>query len=310
MRLGGSQARMPAGRTGWSRGFSARPWNVARQLLEAEKAEEAHELLSEGIQKELKTFQTSRSWALPQMLLELSKAFLKLNEPQDALTALEHSVALFEDNFTNSLAEEDGAETHARYVEALLHLAKLLFVSGQGNPEHLWKKAISHAMKHEGRDSYNVLVATVGLAEFSLEQLRLEDADRFTAAAAELARQLEPTREVRERLVEAVVMQGLARVQRQDTDGGMRFFLQAMSEIEAIEVAAGGLDTWTRSAYQNLYRNIDHIFKTTSDEEKAKGELPQFISLALDSCFFACKSGHFEEVELHAPEDEDKNVIS
>jgi hypothetical protein len=270
-------ARMPAL---WARGFSAaatRPWNVARQLLEAEKAEEAHELLSEEMQKELKDFQTKRSWAVPLMLLELSKTFLKLSEAQDALTALEHCVTLFEEGFAESLAEDDSAEIHGRYVEALLHLAKLLFVSGQGNPEHMWKKAISHAMKHEGRDSYHTLVATVGLAEFSLEQLRLEDADRFSAAAAELARQLQPTRAVRERLVEAVAMQGLSRVQRQDTDGGMRFFLQAMSEIEAIEVAAGGLDAWTRSAYHNLYRNIDHVFKTTSEDDKARGTSVAFI---------------------------------
>ena len=267
-----SHGRVLGAPFGWNRGFSvaARPWNVARQMLEAEKAEEAHLLLSVEIQKELKSFQTSRSWAMPLLLLELSKSFLKLSEPQDALTALEHSVALFEDNFANTLTEE--GDEHARYVEALLHLAKLLFVSGQGNPEHLWKKAISHALKHEGRESYHVLVATVGLSEFSLEQLRLEDADRYTAAATELARQLQPTRPVRERLVEAVVMQGLARLQRQDAEGGMRFFLQAMTEIEEIEVAAGGLDMWTRSAYHNLYRNIDHVYKTAQDEDKRRGK--------------------------------------
>ncbi len=268
--------RAPLARRGFTAG-AARPWNVARQMLEAEKVEEAHALVREEIVRELKTFQSSRSWGLPLLLLELSKSFLKQNEAMDALKALEHGVALFEDYFAAGLTEEEGMEVHARYVEALLHLAKLLFVSGQGQPDHLWKKAISHAMKHEGRNSYHTLVATLGLAESSLEQLRLEEADRYTAAAAELATLLPSTRATRERLVEAKTMQGLARAQRQDADGAIRFYLEALKHIEAIESEHGELDPWTRTAFHNLYRNIEHAFKSQSNDEEAKGEKEGFV---------------------------------
>lgn len=56
--------------------------------------------------------------------------------------------------------------------------------------EHLWKKSISHAVKHAGRESYDVLVASNGLSEFYLEQLRLKDAERFTGASIELSKTL------------------------------------------------------------------------------------------------------------------------
>jgi hypothetical protein len=277
------------------------PWSVARNLIEDGQPNEAHALLVEAIGSELKEVKLAEggsSWSLPLLLLELSKSFLKKNEPQDALSTLEHAVNLFEDNFKAGLEGPNPQLSHERYVESLLHLAKLLFVSGQGQPVHLWKTAISHAMKHEGRESYHVLVATLGLGEFYLEQLQLNEADRFIGAAAEHARQLPQTRATRERLVEAIAMQGLGRAQRQDVDGALRFYLQGLKEVDEIEKEAGSLDPWTRTALHNLYRNIEHAYKDT-DEEKAK-EWKDKRDVRL---------GTFEKIVLEQPLDMNKDLL-
>ena len=291
---------------------SSSPWSVARALLEEEgRAEEAHGLLAEAVGAELgraRLGEGGRSWRLPLLVLELGKSLLKQNEPQDALTALEKAVELFQDNFAAGEEGEDPAVSHSRYVEALLHLAKLQFVSGQGHPDHLWKTAISHALKHEGRLSHHVLVASLGLAELHLERLQLAEADRAAAAAAELARELlllqqsqnsgGQERRARERLVEAVAMQGLSLAQRQDVDGALRFYMQALKEVDEIEKIEGRLDTWTRSALHNLYRNIEHAYKgMDGGEDKAK-EWKEKRDARL---------GRFEEVMLTEPSEEDKN---
>lgn len=313
MRVCGAAFRL-GGRVGFRfhvgrRMFSSerRAWEAGRSLLEAgdEHGQQAHSLLTDAVAEELKRGGVSSgSPELPLLLLELAKSLLKLSEPHDALSALEHCVALFEECFASETAQQkqlhgvDSALCHARYVEALLHLAKLQFVSAQGTPDHLWKKAISHAMKHEGRDSYHVLVATLGLAEFYLEQLQLNEADRYTAAAAELARSLPASRATRERLVEAIAMQGLGRAQRQDVDGALRFYLQGLKAVEEIETAEGGLDPWTRSALHNLYRNIEQAYKgMDGGEEKAKEWKEKRDA----------KLGRFEEVVLTEPAEEDKN---
>jgi hypothetical protein len=62
----------------------------------------------------------------------------------------------------------------SRYVETLLHCARACFLSGQlPEAEDLWKQSISFCMKHLGRDSYEILIASNGLSEYYLEQLRL-----------------------------------------------------------------------------------------------------------------------------------------
>jgi tetratricopeptide (TPR) repeat protein len=296
------------------RGWSGSAWAAGRALLERERAEEAHALLREAAQRQLGGgAASSGAPQLPLVLLELAKALLRLAEPHDALAVLAHAVALFERCFDaadknpallqqqqqqQEEEEVDPQLCHARYVEALLHLAKLQFVSAQGAPEHLWKKAISHAMKHEGRESYHVLVATLGLAEYHLERLQLAEADRYTAAAAELARALPASRATRERLVEAVAMQGLGRAQRQDVDAALRFYLQGLKTVEDMEAEAGGLDPWTRSALHNLYRNIEHAYKgMDGGEEKAKEWKEKRDA----------KLGRFEEVVLTEKPEEDKN---
>ncbi len=69
---------------------------------------------------------------------------------------------------------------HERYVETLLHSARAHYMTSQlPEAEELWKLTISHCMKHMGRDSDYILVASNGLAEFHLEQLRLSGAWSF-----------------------------------------------------------------------------------------------------------------------------------
>ncbi len=199
-------------------------------------------------------------WELPLLLLELSKSFLKQTESQDAMSALEHAVSMFEDVLNepppNFAALTDVSLLRRRYIEALLHFGKLSYLSGQlPECEHLWKTAISQTVKHVGRDAYEILVASNGLSEFYLEQLRLADAERFTAAAIELARELlsrtpppAPRDELklRERLTEALSMAGLGRVQTQDWDGGAKYYRQGetvgifVSHCLIVRRSAGG----------------------------------------------------------------------
>lgn len=248
-------------------------WDRARALLEEGDGEEAHEVAAEAIEAHLQAgaLAGAPGWPLPLLTLELGKSFLRRRQAQDAMDSFEHSTRLFQAALEAS-APNPPPSVSSRYVESLLHLAKLLSLSGQGNPEHLWKTAISHAMKHLGREAYEILVASLGLAEYYLELLRLADADRYSSAAVELARSLPWTRQVGERLVEGLSMQGIAMVQRQNLDEGIRFYELALEELNKIEAAqAGGeLDNWTKAALHNLYRNMEHAYSNKDDAETAK----------------------------------------
>lgn len=67
-------------------------------------------------------------------------------------------------------------------------------------------------------------------------------------------------RALRERLSEALTMAGLARVQTQDWAGGERYYREALSHVETLEREAGGtMDDFTKVAFFNLYRNLEHV---------------------------------------------------
>lgn len=262
------------------------PWNRARVLLEDGNVTEAHDVLVSAIDQELKDLKQTEKrevFNLPLLVLELGKSFLKQNESQDALSAFEQAVAMFEEYFFEGLGDK---VAHERYVEAMLHLAKVLYLSGQGNPEHVWKKAAAHCMRQLGRERYELIVASNGLAELYLEQLRLADAERCAEAALELSGALAPaTRETRRRGVESMAMLGVARAQQQDWTGAAKRYLQALEELEKLqqeeETREGpGLDAWTRTAYQNLYRNLEHMARGKgSDEEAAAWKEKSFARL-------------------------------
>ena len=249
------------------------PWRRARALLEEARGDEAHALLAEAIGAELREGAAAGTgWGLPLLTLELGKSFLKQTEAQDALDAFEHSVGLFEEAFFNRLPEDADEAVHARYVESLLHLAKLLSLAGQGDPEHHWKKAISHAMKHLGRDSYEIVVASLGVAEHALEQLRLPEAERYAAAAAEAAAALPPSPAARARRIEAIALLGVACAQRQDTEQAIEHYSEALALLDEGSKGSdeGMLDSWTRAALHNLYRNMEHAHRARGDDEAAQ----------------------------------------
>ena len=200
------------------------------------------------------------------LALELGKSFIRQTEPQDAIDAFENAVRMFEHHFEEELPLH-GVE-HERYVEALLHLAKLLHLSAQGNPEHIWKKCISHATTHLGRDCYPNLMASLGLSEFYLDQLKLAEADRWSEASVALARELEPSQEVRQRLVEGLSLQGVAQAQRQETERALEYYAEALEELEALEKEQD-MDAWMQAAFNNLYRNMEHGYRGLEDEESA-----------------------------------------
>lgn len=223
-------------------------------------------------------------WMMPLLLLEVGKSLLRLNEHQDAVSAFGHAKnmfeGVFEDDHANLKTFAKDATFRARYVELLLHFAKLSYLCGQfEDAETLWKKSIQFCMKTVGRDSYEILVATNGLSEYYLEQLRLQDASRYTAAAVELARELlarnpeddDVRRKLRERLAEALSMSGLVHVQQQHYDAAHESYKQALQEIEDMERDAGQhLDNFLVTAFFNIYRNIEHLLRAKGEEEKAE----------------------------------------
>jgi hypothetical protein len=80
---------------------ATKPWEVARALLEQDKAVEAHSCSADAVKAALDYSrehrdETEADWMLPLLLLELGKAFLQLVEHQDAVTAFKHAKALYE----------------------------------------------------------------------------------------------------------------------------------------------------------------------------------------------------------------------
>lgn len=249
-------------------------------------------------------------WMLPLLLLELGKSLLKLNEHQDAMAAFGHAKYMFEGIFEDeqelkSLLNE--AVFRDRYVELMLHFAKLSYLCGQfESAETLWKKSIQFCLKHMGRDCYEILVATNGLTEYYLEQLRLKDASRFTAAAIELSSELlkrnpsddEMRRKLRERLAEALSMSGLVHVQQQHYDAAHESYKLALAEIEDMERDAGQhLDNFLVTAFFNIYRNIEHMHRAKGDEEKAQAMADLRVK----------KLGKYQDIHLKENEDDQEN---
>ena len=246
------------------------PWEDARGLLETGAVEQAHDLLTEEIGKELKLGPDSSQLALSLLTLELGKSFLQQKEAYDALDAFEHSVKLFEAHLAQ-VGAEAGLVEHERYVESLLHLAKLLKLAGQGKPQHHWHLAISHARKHLGAEAYPIVVASLGVAELLLEQLQLPEAERYAAAAAALLERLPPSREVGRRQVEAAALRGIGLAQQQKLAEALERYTEALSGLEKLEADDSdiGLDAWTREAVNSLYRNMEHAHRALGDETEA-----------------------------------------
>lgn len=279
-------------------------WEEARQLLELD-ADRAHEQLVDALDEALKEMKANAgeewSWKIPLLLLELGKSFLKQNASSEATSSFEHAVQHFEDVLLVAGKEKktlpvDETLLHQRYVESMLHLGKLRYLMGTDGAEHMWKKSISHAVRHLGKDAYEILVASNGLAELLLEQLRLPEAERFAAASVELSKQLlgdgdkQYTRRVHERLIEATVMQGLGRVQQQDLDSGLRLYQEALAQLEDLEKREGGaMDNYLRSGFFNLYRNIEHVYKSKGQDDMANAtkdlsnsKLGRFVDVQLE----------------------------
>jgi hypothetical protein len=244
------------------------PWEDARQLLEAGAVEKAHDLLTTEIGNELKRGPESSQLALSLLTLELGKSFLQQKEAYDALDAFEHSVKLFESHLAD-VGAEAGRVEHERYVESLLHLAKLLKLAGQGQPLHHWRLAISHAGKHLGREAYPIAVASLGAAELLLEQLQLPEAERYAAAAAALLARLPPSRATRQRQVEAAALRGVGLAQQQQPGAALQRYEEALEGLRGLEAEQPGLDAWTREAVNSLYRNMEHAHRALGDEAEA-----------------------------------------